>query len=118
MFEKFTTDELFHRGQLLRLPLAPVAKPEDLVNSPHLHERGYFIPVEHPVAGRLLHTGPVYRMSGTPYSMNRPAPTLGQDNDAIYGELLGLDRKSLRSLRSFGSSLRREQWRQSSQECE
>ena len=102
MFEKFTTDELFHRGQLLRLPLAPVAKPEDLVNSPHLHERGYFIPVEHPVAGRLLHTGPVYRMSGTPYSMNRAAPTLGQDNDAVYEGLLGLDREFVGALRSLG----------------
>ncbi len=102
MFENYTSDELFHRGQLLRIPLASVASPEDLMNSPHLHERGFFVPADHPVAGRLMHTGPVYRMSETPYSMNRPAPMLGQDNDTIYGGLLGLDRDLIRSLRSSG----------------
>ncbi len=33
---------------------------------------------------------PAYRLSETPCEIKRAAPTLGQDNDHVYKEILGL----------------------------
>jgi CoA:oxalate CoA-transferase len=97
-----TGDEIFHAAQALRLPFAPIASPRDVLQSPQLRERGFFAEVEHPQAGRLQHTGPPYRMSATPGSVNRPAPVLGQDNEEIYRRLAGLGTDDLTALREHG----------------
>ena len=55
-----------------------------------------------PAAGALLHTGPAFHMSETPRGALRPAPSLGQDNDDIFGHLLSLDEAEVKSLRAEG----------------
>jgi crotonobetainyl-CoA:carnitine CoA-transferase CaiB-like acyl-CoA transferase len=95
-------EEVFHAAQALRLPFAPVASPRDVLHSPQLRERGYFVEVEHPHAGRLEHTGPPFRMSATPGRIDRPAPVLGQDNDEVYRQLAGLSETDIARLRQQG----------------
>jgi crotonobetainyl-CoA:carnitine CoA-transferase CaiB-like acyl-CoA transferase len=41
-------------------------------------------------------------MSGAPDRINRPAPTLGQDNDEVYRELGGLTNADIDALRTRG----------------
>ena len=46
------SDELVELGQLMHFPWAKVASIPDVVNSPQLNERGFFIEAADPDSGR------------------------------------------------------------------
>ncbi|MBI3068852.1 MAG: CoA transferase [Betaproteobacteria bacterium] len=97
-----TKAELYHEGQRRRIPLAPINTPADMLASPQLRHRGYFIEVAHALRGRpLLMPGAPYRLSRTPWRVGRPAPQLGEHNAEVLGEI-GVVRDELESLRSRG----------------
>jgi crotonobetainyl-CoA:carnitine CoA-transferase CaiB-like acyl-CoA transferase len=82
--------EVFHVLQSHGVPAGPVLNEEDASGDPQLHERGFFQMLEHPSAGLHLHAGPNFQLSKTPLELWRAAPTLGQDNEYVYKELLGV----------------------------
>jgi crotonobetainyl-CoA:carnitine CoA-transferase CaiB-like acyl-CoA transferase len=89
-----SVQELYEAAQRRRVPLAPVSTMGDLVASPHLKARGFFVTVDHPVAGSVTMPGAPYRMSATPWRLRSPAPTLGQHTAEVLGEV-GLDAAAL-----------------------
>jgi benzylsuccinate CoA-transferase BbsE subunit len=98
----WTKHELYHRGQANKVPLAPVNSPRDILASKQLEHRGYFVDVEHAQSPRGLRMpGAPYKLSRTPWRIHRPAPRLGEHNDAVYG-WLGYDPQSLDRLRAAG----------------
>ena len=79
--------EIARMGQERRIPCFPVNTVHDLFNDPHLRARGFFTPIDHPVAGTLQYPGVPYSFSGTPLPLaERPAPLLGQHNETYLGE--------------------------------
>ena len=82
--------DLYHAAQEKRIPFAPVSTLADLVNSKHLKARGFFVEVTHPEAGKLTQAGAPYKLSKTPWEIRLPAPALGQHNDEVFREKLGL----------------------------
>ncbi|MSP02648.1 MAG: CoA transferase [Acetobacteraceae bacterium] len=70
-------------------------RPFDLSWDPHLIARGFWHRVERPFIGTHFQSSPAFREGPTPYPIRRAAPTLGQDNEAILGGRLGLDRAEL-----------------------
>lgn len=92
--------QIVETAQELRMPFALVPTTADLLEDRHLAERGFFVEIEHPEAGKLRHTGPPFRMSETP-SRSGPAPALGQDNEAVLEEA-GYNREDLGILRDRG----------------
>ena len=48
--------------------------------------------------GVRKHGGIPWRMSETPCQVERVAPTLGQDNEYVFGELLGLSSQQMADL--------------------
>ena len=70
-------------------------RPFHLLTDPHLVARGFWHQVERPFIGTHYQTSPAFREGTEPYPLRRAAPTLGQDNDAILGGRLGLDRDEL-----------------------
>jgi len=97
-----TKDEIFREGQAFSVPVGPVMTAEDIVNSEQLKERGFFQEVEHTVAGKIKHPGVPYIFSGTPSSIERPAPLLGEHNELIFCQRLGYTRQDLVRLRQAG----------------
>lgn len=93
--KNFTREELYHRGQAANCPFAMVMSTEDVARSEHLRERGFFVEVDHPVAGRIPYAGAPFKMSETPWEIRLPAPLLGQHNEIIYCERLGLGKEDL-----------------------
>ncbi len=79
----------------------PVNTTQDLFRDPHFKARGFFVPVEHPVAGNALYPGAPFRMTSTPWKAGR-APTLGEHNQEIYAGRLGLSEQDLTRLRQTG----------------
>ncbi len=67
-------------------PVTAINRPVDLLSDPHFDERGFFVPVEHPVAGTLRQPGPPIRLDGG-WKLRRPAPTLGQHSDEVRAEV-------------------------------
>lgn len=93
--------EAYKRAGEIRAPVAYVHEIPDLLDSPHLKERGYFQRIEHPVAGTLTYPGPVFRMSETPAEPRR-APLLGEHTDEVLAERLGLGAEDIDVLRGSG----------------
>ena len=52
--------------------------------------RGTFFELDHPVIGPALFEGNPMTFSRTEQDNWRSAPLLGEDNDYVFGELLGL----------------------------
>ncbi len=94
-----TKEEILHDGQMWRIPVAPVYSSEDILRSPQYQARDSFLEIEHPVMGKVVQPGIIFNMSETPWQMKRPAPLLGQDNEELYGELLGYGKNDLIKLK-------------------
>jgi crotonobetainyl-CoA:carnitine CoA-transferase CaiB-like acyl-CoA transferase len=77
----------------------PPLNNKEMHDDPHLLERGLFVEKEHPVVGVRRHIGIPWRMSATPCEVWRAAPVMGQDNDYVLGELLGLSQQEIAELR-------------------
>ena len=69
------------------VPAMPMMQLPDLLNDPHLCATGGWVDVPHPSEGLLRQLRPPVRMSGTPISIRRPAPTLGEHTDEVLAEL-------------------------------
>jgi crotonobetainyl-CoA:carnitine CoA-transferase CaiB-like acyl-CoA transferase len=86
-----------------RLVVGVVQSPEEVVNCPHLAERGSFVVLDHPEAGPLQYPGAGFLIDGVnPVTGGRPAPRLGEHNAAIYGGELGFSSEELLMLRAAG----------------
>jgi len=88
--------------QAAGVPAGPVLDEAAALSDPHLHERGFFVLLDHPSAGTHFHPGPNVRLDGTPLTVRRAAPTLGQDNDDVFRGLLGLDDAAMAELEADG----------------
>jgi crotonobetainyl-CoA:carnitine CoA-transferase CaiB-like acyl-CoA transferase len=95
-----TSRQIVETAQELRMPFALVPTAEDLLEDKHLAERGFFVDIDHPQAGKLRHTGPPFRMSEAPFRSG-PAPALGQDNESALSEA-GYNLEDLSILRDRG----------------
>lgn len=71
------------------VPAGVVLHESELLRDPHLEARGYWQQIPHPETGTQRHVGRLWRASDTPHPEPRHAPTLGQDNEYVYRDLLG-----------------------------
>jgi crotonobetainyl-CoA:carnitine CoA-transferase CaiB-like acyl-CoA transferase len=74
----------------------------DAYADPQLKARGFFVSVTHPESGMHDYPGMLWKMSRTPGSFRSPACCLGEHNDYVYRELLGLDDAEISRLRADG----------------
>ncbi len=84
--------------QGIGVPSAAVLRGPDLLEDPHYTERGTFVTVDHPQVGPRRYPGMPWKMSATPVRVRWASPTLGQHNNQIYGELLGMPREEIAAL--------------------
>lgn len=83
--------ELFEGAMARRMLLFPVSTPGDIVKNPQLQARHYFQEVMQPdLQVPITMLGPFVRASEAPLTWQRFAPKLGEHNNAIYIDELGL----------------------------
>ncbi len=91
LVSRYPREHIFHEGQRRRLLVMRSNNVANLVEDEQLAARDFFVELEHETFGRtLVDTGVAYQFSKTPASVRRRAPLLGEHNDEVYGELLGL----------------------------
>jgi crotonobetainyl-CoA:carnitine CoA-transferase CaiB-like acyl-CoA transferase len=96
-------DELVERLLRAGVPAAPVADPRCFSDrNPQVKARGFFERPEHPIVGPLPIPGQPFRYQGVPSWIRSPAPTLGQHNSEVLGELLGLSAEAIAALERDG----------------
>jgi len=76
----------------------PTLNGADIVNDPHLNDRGFFVHDPLPVMKNKPMAGPTWKMSRTPGRIRRPAPRFGEHNEYVLGELLGLSKDEIGQL--------------------
>jgi crotonobetainyl-CoA:carnitine CoA-transferase CaiB-like acyl-CoA transferase len=99
---EWTVDDLYRAAQAKRIPFAPVSTMADLLDSPHLKARGFFVEIAHPEAGAARYPGAPYKIGGNPWEIRSPAPTLGQHNEEILCGRLGMTAGETEALRTAG----------------
>ena len=95
--------EAYEGGQELNFPWGAIRTMEEIMGDPHLQDRDFFVPVEHPELGReFIYPGPAAIYNASPWSISRRAPLIGEHNQEIFGGELGLPQANLEELKSSG----------------
>jgi crotonobetainyl-CoA:carnitine CoA-transferase CaiB-like acyl-CoA transferase len=94
-----TVLDLYKKAQARRIPFAPVSTMGDLLSSEHLKQRGFFVEIAQPMAGTHKYPGAPLKYHRTPWEIRRPAPTIGQHNEEVFGARLGIEAARLAELR-------------------
>jgi crotonobetainyl-CoA:carnitine CoA-transferase CaiB-like acyl-CoA transferase len=95
----YKVDELFHLGQLMRFPWAPIQRPNEILRCPQLKARDFFVDLEQSETGSVLkYPGVPYRFSSKHSMPRKRAPRVGEDNLQVYQGQLGLHKEELETL--------------------
>jgi len=92
-----------HREVMERLQAAGVAampsfSAEELFSDAHMREREAFAEVEHSVMGKQVVMNPPWKLSTTPARIEKAGPLLGEHNEYVFGELLGIPKPEITQL--------------------
>ena len=87
----FSPQQVMERLQAVGVAAMPVMNIADQFADPHLNARETYVEIDHPHIGAEMVYGVPWRFSDTPGAVRTPAPLLGQHNDYVLRELLGID---------------------------
>ena len=94
-----TAEEAYDAINAAGVPTSPINDLYQISHDPHIVEdRQMFIPVKHPVIGDMRVNGNPVKLLDMMPEVVTCAPALGQHNEEIYGQLLGLDKEQLEAL--------------------
>jgi crotonobetainyl-CoA:carnitine CoA-transferase CaiB-like acyl-CoA transferase len=96
-----TMEEVFEIAAKARLPIAPVANLDFVLEMEQLKSRDYFKQLEHPAAGKLTYAGAPFKLTTNAWQLRRPAPLLGQHNREIF-EQIGIGKDEFVRLEKAG----------------
>ncbi len=86
----YTHYEVTDMLQKVGVAAMPSLNNEEIVSDPHFKQRGMTTTVEHPVMGEVVVFGVPWKFSKTPSRITKAAPVMGESNDYVFRELLGL----------------------------
>lgn len=82
------------------VPAGLIYRAPEMLEDPHFAAREAIVAVPHPQFGKLRMQNVVPKLSETPGSIRRPSPGLGEHNDEIYLDVLGMPRERYESLKA------------------
>ena len=85
------------------IPAGPLLSIKELAEDPHFAEHRQMFPyMEQPGVGPFRVTAMPIKFSDTEPRISRPAPALGEHNEEVYGQLLGLKPEEVAALKEQG----------------
>jgi len=100
--KEHSAEEVMKLLQEAGIAAGVVQDAADLSRDPQLKARDFFVETEHPTLGKMSFDGSPIKLSDTPAQFQRAAPLLGQDNDYVYRELLGMSESEIAEYISEG----------------
>jgi CoA:oxalate CoA-transferase len=95
--------EVVATAKRYKIPVAAVRNPVEVMNDPHMHERGMLQRIDHPALGPIIVPNSPLRLHGADPVEPVPSPSLGQHNQEVYGTWLGLGEDGVAALRQSGA---------------
>jgi len=90
--------EVMHILQKAGIAAGASLSVQGVAEDAHLKEREFFVETEHPVMGKLPYARLPWRINNAPEGYYNYAPLLGEHNDYVFGELLGLSKEEIAQL--------------------
>lgn len=84
------------------VPVGTAYTAQDIVDDPHMQQRHDVVTVDDPVIGATKQQAPYPRIDGAAPAAPTGAPTLGQHNDEVWCDLVGLTPDELAGYRDRG----------------
>ncbi len=84
------------------VPVGKIYRAPEMLTDPHFKAREAIVRVLHPEFGELAMQNVTPKLSLTPGSVRTPGPALGEHNEWVFGELLGMDADRIEALRDGG----------------
>ncbi|MDY6892708.1 MAG: CoA transferase [Chloroflexota bacterium] len=98
-FLRHTKRELHEEAVRQRNVLQPVNTMQDIIESPQLAARDFWVEVEHPELNTAItYPGPYFKSTETAWHKGHRAPLIGEHNEEIYEKELGLSKEELSAL--------------------
>jgi formyl-CoA transferase len=88
-----TTHEILELMDRHGVPAGQIYRAPEMLQDPHFAARESIVSVAHPEFGQIRMQNVAPRLSETPGGIRAPSPTLGQHNDEIYLDFLGMPRE-------------------------
>jgi len=98
-YDRFELMEILQNAGVAAMPSFD---SKDLCEDRHLKERNALSVVEHPELGKYHLLSPPWKLLATPPKVTKCFPALGEDNDYVFGELLGLSTQEITRLKKKG----------------
>lgn len=99
----FEDYDLFHRLQAEHIPSAPVLEGSRVFDDPHTRARGLYQPQAlYDDVGTFRFVQPFYRMPETPITTRQAPVAMGEHNDYVYREVIGVSESEYDDLKSRG----------------
>ncbi len=95
-----TADAWIAKLKAVGVPCGRINSVAEALAEPQAAARDMIETVQHPAVGELKLVGMPYKFSGTPASVRRPPPLLGEHTDEILSQELGLAAAEIAALRS------------------
>lgn len=96
--EERTANQVFRTMQEYGVPSGIVKSPADMHRDPQLRHRKHYRALQHPVMGLRTYDSPAFRLSKTPAVLSKAAPLLGEDNEYVWKDVVGLGEAEYDSL--------------------
>ncbi len=95
LIEKWTTtqtaEDVMLKMQKAGVPAGVALNGRDLFDNPQLNDRGFYKGLTHAEMGYHHYPSAPFRFNRTPCEPERPAPCLGQDNEYVCRQILGME---------------------------
>ena len=103
LFIEHTKSELLDEAQRRNIQLYPVFTAQDMLKFPQLSIREFWENVEHPELGEtIIYPGAFTQLSNGSCHIRRRAPLIGEHNEEIYVQEMGIPKKDLVVLKQTG----------------
>jgi crotonobetainyl-CoA:carnitine CoA-transferase CaiB-like acyl-CoA transferase len=98
--KKGKTADWIAKLRAVGVPCGPINTVAEALTDPHTLARDLVRTVKHPTAGDIKMVGIPFRLNGTPATIRRAPPLLGQHTDEVLGGELGIPVARLTQLRA------------------